>query len=115
MTIYAAIAAAVLPVLPQFAVGGPSFTGTHTTGGNTGAATVTSLGARTLYFIPASLETFVTTFPEARIWAAPWLVFAALGVDIQEGDTYTDGAGHAYRITGRPVTHYGFVLGPATL
>ena len=40
------------------------------------------------------------------------MVFALLGVDVRAGDVYTDGT-LAYLISGQPVTHYGFVLGPA--
>lgn len=96
-------------------VGGPSFTGQRV-GEATPIGNVTKeyLSARTLVFIAAQLETFVTTFPEVRVWAAPYLVFATLGVDIQYGDAYTDGT-HSYYITGQPVTHYGFVLAPAAL
>lgn len=94
-------------------VGGPSFTGTRATGGTPAAApTVTSLTSRTLVFVAAKEEAPAHTFPEVMVWKAPWLVFALLGVDVQSGDTYTDGT-HSYVITGEPVTHYGFLLAPA--
>ena len=113
MTIYAAIAAAVFPALPQFAVGGPSFTGTRATGGNVASdPTSTALASRTIYFIPAKLEDFQKTFPGVPIFSAPWYGFAAAGVDIQAQDTYTDGT-LTYRIVGAPATEYGFVLAPA--
>jgi hypothetical protein len=94
-------------------VGGPDFTGIRTSGGSPAVdATETSLSSRRLVFIAAALETFGRTFPEVLVWRAPWLVFARLGVDVQAQDVYSDGT-LAYLITGQPVTHYGFVLGPA--
>jgi hypothetical protein len=113
MSIYAAIAASVFPALPQFAVGGPSFTGQRTSGGTPVAdATVTSLNATTIYFIPAKLEDFKLTFPDVPVFTAPWYGFALAGTDIQAQDVYTDGA-LTYLITGEPATQYGFVLAPA--
>lgn len=113
MSIYTAIAQAILPILPQFGVGGPTFAGQRASGGTPASIpAVTSLSARSLYFIAASLENFRPTFPEVLVWKAPWLVFAELATDVQAGDIYTDGT-LAYVITGAPVTHYGFVLGPA--
>ncbi len=113
MSIYDSIAAAILPILPQFGVGGPSFVGIRANASTPAAApTITSLSPRSLYFIAASLVNFRPTFPEVLVWKAPWLVFAAIGVDVQAGDIYTDGT-LSYLITGSPVTHYGFVLGPA--
>lgn len=110
---YTDIAEIVLDTVSDKYVGGPSFTGSRATGGTPATApTVGSLSSRTLYFIPASLETFQNTFPEQLVWKAPWLVFAASNVDVQYGDTYTDGS-LSYVITGQPVTHYGFLLGPA--
>ena len=114
MTIYASIAASVFPALPQFAVGGPSFTGQRASGGTPAAdPTLSSLSARTIYFIPAKLEDFQATFPNVQIFTAPWYGFAAAGVDIRAGDVYTDGT-LAYVITGAPAAEYGFVLAPAT-
>jgi hypothetical protein len=97
----------------DFSVGGPSFTGTRSAGGTPASdPTITSLGARTLVFVAASLEAYARTFPEVLVWKAPWLVFALLGVDVRSGDTYTDGT-VSYVITAAPVTHYGFLLAPA--
>lgn len=97
----------------DFAVGGPDFTGVRTIGGDPATDSVLEvLSLRRLVFIAAALETFGRTFPEVRIWNAPWLMFARLGVDVQVGDVYSDGT-LAYLITGQPITHYGFVLGPA--
>jgi len=114
MTIYAAIAASVFPALPQFAVGGPSFAGQRASGGTPAAdTTLSSLDARTIYFIPAKLEDFQATFPGVKVFTAPWYGYAVAGTDIQAGDVYTDGA-LAYLITGAPALEYGFVLAPAT-
>jgi hypothetical protein len=113
MTIYAAIAQSVLPILPLFGVGGPSFTGSRVSGGTPSAdPTIGSVASQTLYFIPAATPTFGTTFPEVLVWGCAWLVFGALGVDVQDRDVFTDGS-VSYRITGQPVTYYGFLLGPA--
>ena len=99
--------------IAEFSVGGPLFTGVRSTVGTPAAdPTLTALSSRTLVFIAAQLETFVTTFPEVRIWNAPWLVFARLGVSVQANDLFTDGT-YKYHIIATPVTHYGFVLGPA--
>lgn len=113
MSIYPAIAASVFPILPQFGVGGPSFAGQRTSGGTPSAdATIASLGATTIYFIPAKLEEFKLTFPNVQIFTAPWYGFALAGTDIQAQDIYSDGT-LAYLITGAPATQYGFVLAPA--
>lgn len=113
-TIYPAIAQAILPILPLFGVGGPSFTGERTSGdGIMWARTTANLSARTLYFIPSRLEAMQRTFPEVDVWKCPWLVFGVSGLDVQAGDVYTDGT-LSYTITGQPVTHYGFLLGPAS-
>lgn len=115
MTIYAAIARAILPVLPLFGVGGPSFTGQRGSGdGVVTARTIASLSARTLYFIPSQLETMHRTFPEVEVWKCPYLVFGVASLDVQADDVYTDGT-LAYCITGAPVLHYGFLLGPASV
>ena len=113
MTIYDEFA--TLPTeIVSFGVGGPDFVGQRASGGTPATApTITNLTSRRLVFIAAVLETFRPTFPEVLVWKAPWLVFALLGVDVQAGDVYTDGT-LAYLISGQPVTHYGFVLGPAT-
>ncbi len=105
---------ATLPAeIAEFSVGGPAFTGVRSDDGDpANDATLSALSARDLVFVAAQLETFAATFPEVRVWQAPWLVFATLGVDVQANDLYTDGT-HKYHITGEPVTHYGFVLGPA--
>ncbi len=115
MTIYAAIAASVFPVLPLFGVGGPSFTGSRASGGTPASApTIASLSARTIYFIPAKLEDFKLTFPGVQVFAAPWYGFAVAGTDIQAGDVYSDGT-LAYSIIGGPALEYGFVLAPAVM
>lgn len=112
---YTDIADIVLDVVSDKYVGGPSFTGTRTTPGTPAAdATTASLSARTLYFIPASLEQFARTFPEQMIWKAPWLVFAHSAVSVQVDDVFTDGT-YTFYITGQPVTHYGFLLAPASV
>jgi hypothetical protein len=107
---------ATLPTeIESFSVGGPVFTGMRANGdedGITAEPILMSLDARRLVFVAQSLEGFARTFPEVEVWKAPWLVFALLGVDVRAGDTYTDGTWF-YSITGQPVTHYGFVLGPA--
>lgn len=95
-------------------VGGPDFTGVRGVSTGLGSPTYESLSGRRLVFVAQVLETFGRTFPEVDVWRAPWLVFALLGVDVQEGDVYTDG-NLAYLISGSPVTHYGFVLGPAVV
>lgn len=96
--------------------GGPVFTGIRTTtpGSPSVAAITEVLGARHLVFVPAELNKFSTTFTEILAWDAPWLVFARLGVDVRFRDVYSDGT-VAYRILNTPVTHYGFVLGPAQI
>lgn len=104
---------ATIPAELRAAGLGGSYTGTRRTGGNTGALTTSAIGTRDLTFIAAQLETFVSTFPEVRAWAAPWLVLADPSTDVQKDDIYTDGT-RSYKITASPVTHYGFVLAPAT-
>lgn len=99
--------------IAEFAVGGPDFAGVRASGdGYVTPILQTALPISRLVFIAAALETFGRTFPEALIWNAPWLVFALLGVDVQVQNVFSDGT-LAYLITGQPVTHYGFVLGPA--
>lgn len=113
MTIYAAIAAAVFPALPQFAVGGPSFVGQRAKDGTPASApTISNLSVRTIYFIPAKLEDFQATFPGISVFGTPYYGFAVAGTDIQADDIYTDGT-LAYLITGVPALEYGFVLAPA--
>lgn len=113
-TIYPAIAASVFPILPLFAVGGPSFTGSRASGGDPSTdPSVGALSSRTIYFIPATLEQFRQAFPQVDVFSAPWYGFAALGTDIQAGDIYTDGT-LSYQISGKPATEYGFVLAPAS-
>jgi hypothetical protein len=105
---------ATLPTeIIEFGVGGPAFVGVRSTAGDPATdPTISALESRTLVFIAAQLETFAPTFPEVRVWQAPWLVFALSGVDVQANDLYTDGT-YSYHITGQPITHYGFLLGPA--
>ena len=113
-TIYAEFASLPTEIV-AFGVGGPDFVGQRASGGTPSAApTIASLASRRLVFVAQSLEQFARTFPEALVWKAPYLVFALLGVDVQVGDVYTDGT-LGYLISGEPVSHYGFVLGPAAL
>ena len=101
--------------IEEFSVGGPLFSGVRATpGGISTLPTFAALTAARMVVVAQSLEGFARTFPEVAIWKAPWLVFALLGVDIQEGDYWYD-ATHAYQISATPVTHYGFVLAPAAV
>lgn len=112
MSIYADFA--TLPTeIEDFSVGGPAFTGVRGTSTGLAAPSYAALSSRRLVFIAQALEGFVRTFPEVEVWKAPWLVFALLAVDVQSGDIYTDGT-LAYTITATPVTHYMFVLAPAS-
>lgn len=111
--VYTRLATSIFPVLSQFAVGGPSFTGARPSGDGISADVSTSaLAARTIYFVPAKLEQFQATFPGVQVFTTPYFGFARAGVDLRVGDTYTDGT-FAYLITGVPATEYGFVLAPA--
>lgn len=105
---------ATLPTeIEDFSVGGPLFSGIETTRGTVSTLpTFAALTPARMVFVAQALEGFARTFPEVEIWRAPWLVFAVLGVDVQVGHVRYDST-HAYRITAEPVTHYGFVLGPA--
>ncbi len=113
MTIYAAIAASIAPVLPQFTIAGPSFIVQRATGGTpTADPTITEYPARTMYVIPSALSQFARTFPEVEVWKCSYLLFDFAINDERAKDVISDGT-QAFLITGQPTLDYGFLLAPA--
>jgi hypothetical protein len=119
MSIYPSIAASILPVLPQFSVGGVSWTITRATGdGVTSAATTGTVagGNKTLYFVRNAVDKLGVNLAGSPLASAEWLCFAADNVDIRVNDlcTSVDDSTRKFRITGAPQDDFGLILAPAS-
>jgi hypothetical protein len=98
-----------------FGTGGAAWTGVRTTGGSPSVDVVdTALASRTIRFIENGMAKLSIAFPAIPVYQAPYVGVADIGVDIREGDVYTNGT-IAFRITGTPDTSQGFQLIPAQL
>lgn len=113
MTIYAAIAASILPVLPQFTVGGPEWTVYETTPGSPSASASTAAldGTVTLYVIDNTGPRFRQAVAGLPIWDSDWLAFGAASLTLEAEDIVSDGA-RAFLLTGAPITHFGMFIAP---
>lgn len=109
MTIYADIAESILGVLPDFTVGGPTWTRTRTSGAGITSAVSTSTASVTAYVIRGKTDTLRGALPGTQVYDAPWLLFAALGTSIQADDLVSDGT-LAYRVKSIPSIDLGMML-----
>jgi hypothetical protein len=109
MTIYADIAESVLDVLPDFTIGGPTWTRIRTSGSGITGAVSTSTASITAYVIRGKPDVLAAALAGTQVYDAPWLLFAALGTSIQANDNITDGT-RIYRIKGTPSTDLGMML-----
>lgn len=106
---------AALSIGRAFGTGGAAWTGVRSTGGSPSVdATTATLASRTIRFIVNGMAQLSNSFPAIPVYQAPYVGVAAAGVDIREGDVYTDGT-IAFRIIGTPDTSQGFQLIPAQL
>jgi hypothetical protein len=115
VSIYDAIAASILPVLPDFGVGGSTWAVTRASGdGVTSAVTTSSAGSKTLYFIRNKVDSMGVNLAGTALASAEWLCFARLGVDIRVNDVCVsaDDSTRAFRIIGAPQKDFGFLLAP---
>ena len=119
MSIYDSIAASILPVLPNFSVGGSLWTVSRATGdGVTSAATIGTVagGSKTLYFVRNAVDKLGFNAAGTQLASAEWLCFAADGVDIRMNDLCTSATDSTrkFRISGAPQDDFGLILAPAT-
>jgi hypothetical protein len=115
VSIYDAIAASILPVLPQFSVGGSTWTVTRASGdGVASTVSVSSAGSKTLYFVRNAVDKLGFNVAGTQLASAEWLCFARLGVDIRVNDVCvsSDDSTRAFRITGAPQKDFGFLFAP---
>lgn len=114
MSIYETIAAAILPVLPDFSVGGSDWLITRATGnGVTSAATAAELDSSlTLYFVRNKVDALGINVAGTVLASAEWLCFAELETDVQVNDlcTSVDDDTRKFRITSAPQTDFGLIL-----
>jgi hypothetical protein len=116
-SIYPSIAAAILPVLPDFSVGGSTWSIQRATGdGVTSAASVASAGSKVLYFVRNKVDGLGINLAGTPLASAEWLCFTRLGVDIRVNDLCTSSTDSTrkFRITGAPQTDFGLILAPAS-
>ena len=117
MSIYTDIAAAILPILPDFSVGGSSWTVTRATGdGVTGSVSTGSAGSKTLYFVRNAVDRLGVNLTDTVLASAEWLCFATDGVDVRMNDLCTSATDSTrkFRITGAPQDDFGMLLAPAS-
>ena len=120
MSIYTSIAASILPVLPDFSVGGSTWTLTRVASGNgvTGAVTVGTVagGNKTLYFVRNAVDKLGMNVAGTELASAEWLCFAATGVDVRKDDLCTSATDSTrkFRITGAPQNDFGLIFAPAS-
>lgn len=117
MSIYDAIAAAILPVLPDFSVGGSTWTVTRASGdGVTSAVTVGTVagGDKTLYFVRNKVDRLGLNMAGSVFASAEWLCFASDGTDVRVNDicTSTTDSTRKFRITGAPQDDFGLLFAP---
>lgn len=77
-------------------------------------ATQSSVGARTASVIRNAGSREQINAAGAGVWASDWLIYAALGTDLRNGDVVSDGT-RAYVLTAAPETDLGFMLAPAEI
>lgn len=108
---YTDLGAALLSdVFPLFAIGGPSWTRTRTTGNTPAADGTTTSGSVTLYVLDNRSRRAVG-LTGAPLLDTAWVAYGATSVDLQAGDTITDGT-YTYAVIGKPETHQGFMAAP---
>jgi hypothetical protein len=120
MSIYPSIAASILPILPQFSVGGVSWAVSRASGdGVTSAVTIATVagGNKTLYFVRNAVDKLGFNAAGTEIASAEWLCFAVLGVDIRVNDVCvsSDDNTRKFRITGAPQNDFGLIFAPASM
>lgn len=111
MTLYADIGAAVLGVVPDFTVGGPSWTRTRTTAHTPTTDGTTSTATITLYVVEGSKARMRGATTGMPVLDSSWLGFGASSVSLQAGDKITDGT-YTFLVTGAPQTYSGFLMAP---
>ena len=116
MSIYAVIAAAILPVLPDFSVGGSTWTVYRASGdGPSEPITVAIDGdPRTAYIVRNDINKRALALPDVLIYTAEWLCFAELGTDLQVDDILVseDDNTRVFSIAGDVTTDLGLILAP---
>lgn len=96
----------------RFSTGGAAWTGVRGTSTGLAAPTYASLSSRTIRFMEWNRVVERSSLPQIPIYTAPWWGLAAIGVDVQPGDIYTNGT-IAFSVTGLPDTSQGFQVIPA--
>ncbi len=118
MSVYDAIAASILPVLPEFSVGGSDWTVTRATGdGVTSAVTTADEDTtRTLYFIRNAVDRLGLNPAGSVLASAEWLCFAEIGTDVLVHDlcTSVDDDTRKFRITSAPQNDFGLLFAGAS-
>lgn len=118
-SIYTDIAAAILPILPDFSVGGSTWTVVRASGDgvSTGITSTTITPSQTLYFVRNAVDKLKLSLPNTVLATAEWLCFAATTANVAVDDlcTSTTDSTRKFRITGRPETDFGLILAPAVL
>lgn len=92
--------------------GGNAWTGVRATTVGNGSPTFASLASRTIRFLENNRVAERSSLPAIPVYTAPWWGLAAIGVDVQPGDIYTNGT-IAFSVTGLPDTSQGFQVIPA--
>lgn len=103
MTILDEIAAAVLPIIADFAYGGPSWTVYNTSGaGVTGASTLASAGTETIYVLRGGASRVRQGTVGTPLYDADWLAHQELDdtTVVIGGSVITDGTRHFRFLSG---------------
>jgi hypothetical protein len=96
----------------RFNTGGTAWAGVRGGVVGTGSPTFTALASRTIRWMENNRVAERSSLPNIPIYTAGWWGLAAIDVDIQAGDIYTNGV-RAFTITGVPDTSQGFQVIPA--
>ena len=111
-TIFDEIASAILPELPYFSVGGTSF---YVYRGNTYGVITRLTDPVTAYAVPTKPDGPLAALPQITIFNKPWVIFAALTVDIRSNDVLLSVADsdYVFALVGRVTKYYGMLAAPS--
>lgn len=104
----------MISLFRMMGTGGAAWTGVRTTVTELDTHSDAALASRTIRFLENNRVAERSSLPDIPIYTAAWWGLAAIDVDIQPGDIYTNGE-RAFRVTGQPDTSQGFQVIPAAV